>query len=223
MLTDIHLTVPDDRDLIQWALNQVQVKSDWIFVTGGLGPTSDDLTREMISLWAKRQPVWDEESWLQLRDRLRSRGREVKDIHKSQCYFPEGARILKNAQGTAHGFHLSVYNKEVFIFPGPPNELESCWQNDMETWLLKETKGLPQYLTYSWDTQGVGESDVALMVMSVLPKEHHVEVGYRVHPPYVEVKLSYYERYKDEGDLIYQKMDQVLSSITVRRAIWPKE
>lgn len=216
----IHTTIPDDRPLILESLKSLDAHSDLIFVTGGLGPTSDDFTREVIAEWLQKPLQFDQNSWEHVTKRLTSRGAQVRDIQKQQCYFPEGATILENKEGTAHGFRCTKGNKEVFVLPGPPREIESVWSDHIDPWLKTATKNLNRRITKAWDTMGVGESDVAALVEEVLaqfPKAKELEIGYRVHLPYVEVKISYSE--KQAGifqETVFQVNDK-LKSITITR------
>ncbi|MFZ3231030.1 MAG: competence/damage-inducible protein A [Pseudobdellovibrio sp.] len=224
VLVTVHITVPDDRQLILDALNFAEKQSEVIFVTGGLGPTSDDFTRDLICTWTQTKMIFNEMSWQHIQDRLKPRGFPVRDIQKQQCYFPEGASILKNAEGTANAFYLhskqSTGLKKIFVLPGPPREIESIWKDHVANWLTENTKTIQKQITKSWDTMGVGESDVALKVEEVLvgrPKSDTFEIGYRVHLPYVEVKLSFLENELAIWQPYLDKVDSVLSEITITK------
>ena len=104
--TASHIVVPDDKKLITQALDYCANTSQIIFITGGLGPTSDDFTRDLISEWTNQKLVFDDSSWKHVQDRLTSRGFTVKDIQRQQCYFPETAKVLTNAHETANGFYM---------------------------------------------------------------------------------------------------------------------
>ena len=82
-----HRAVPDDRPLILDALNELGSKVDIIFVTGGLGPTSDDFTRELIADYVSQKLIFNEESWQHVVTTLKSRGVAAREIQKQQCYF----------------------------------------------------------------------------------------------------------------------------------------
>ncbi len=222
--TNLHLTVPDRRDLILKALDFVSEQSHLIFVTGGLGPTSDDFTREVVADWSKLPLEFNEASWTHIVDRLTSRGFQVREMQKQQCYFPKGSEILTNAEGTAHGFSLEVKQnsemKKVFVLPGPPREIERVWSDHIETWMRHHTKNLDRLITKAWDTIGVGESDIAYLVEAALkdlPNPSALEIGYRVHLPYVEVKLTFKETDKNIYSAWVEKVDQALKNSTVTR------
>ena len=221
----MHLTVPDDRKVILESLQYLETNSDLIFVTGGLGPTSDDFTRDIITAWADKKMVFDNDSWDQILERFKSRGFTVRDIQRQQCYFPETDRILKNSQGTANGFSLELIKKSqiknVFVLPGPPSEIAAIWKDHIHSWLLENTKNLDKTITKSWDTLGVGESDVADRIEKVFQDfstlRTVVEIGYRVHLPYVEVKLSFLESAHGEVKKLLNHIDQALVEITATK------
>jgi molybdenum cofactor synthesis domain-containing protein len=121
VIVTTHLTVPDDRQIILKSLKFLETASDTeensnhdiIFVTGGLGPTSDDFTRDLIAEWSGLPMKFDETSWIHIQERLKSRGFVVHERQKQQCYFPEKSEILFNSEGTANGFKLFVNKKTI--------------------------------------------------------------------------------------------------------------
>lgn len=185
-----HLVVPDDRELILQALSYLEPQSEVLFVTGGLGPTSDDFTRELIAKWSGQSLQWDEKSWQFVQDTLQKRGVVVRESQKQQCYYPAGSRVLENSVGTAHGFQIQVRKTTVFVLPGPPRELQAIWTDHIQSQLLEMTQKLDLMRTDIWDCLGVGESEIAHLAEPVL-KNTKTEIGYRVHYPYVELKVSY--------------------------------
>ncbi len=193
-----HLTVPDNRQLIMDALHFAENQSELLFVTGGLGPTSDDFTRDLISQWSGLKMLFDEGSWNHVQSRLSSRGFSVREMQRQQCFFPETSQILTNASGTANAFCFSLQRptgkKMVFVLPGPPREIESVWKDHIQSLLTTLTADIKKHTTKSWDTLGMGESDVAAIVENTLnnfSNKNLIEIGYRVHLPYVEVKTTY--------------------------------
>lgn len=214
--TSVHLVVPDDRPLILQALKFCAGHGDTLFVTGGLGPTSDDFTRDLIAEWAEAPLVWNEEAWQHVCDRLSSRSIAIRDIQKQQCFFPTGAEVLKNPEGTAHGFYLRAHGKDVYVFPGPPSEIAAIWKEGVRSRIAERTRGLDKHVTYSWDTLGLGESDIAHITETAL-KDVPAEKGYRVHLPYVEVKLSFLESRRQEMKEPLRKLEEALRPMTVAR------
>lgn len=216
--TSGHWTVPDDRALIQRLLDLAAEVSDVIFITGGLGPTTDDFTREEIAKWTGLELEWHEPTWTHIRERLESRGLQVRDSQKQQCYYPRGAVVLTNSQGTAHGFRVSARSPEktLVVLPGPPREIEAIWRDHLEAWLPTQFPELDPWITRSWDTIGIPESTVAELTEEAL-RGSNFEKGYRVHLPYVEVKLSYPKSRAHEAERWVQKVTEALAPITALR------
>ncbi len=216
VLTSLHLTVPDDRPLVLESLEICANHSDVIFVTGGLGPTSDDFTRDVIAQWTGRNLEWHEPSWQHVVERLSSRGYAVRDFQKQQCFFPAGATILENDQGTAHGFSVEHKNKMLFVLPGPPREIEAIWMKNISSWLEEKTANLDRHITLSWDTLGYGESELAKWTEEALMGSD-LEIGYRVHLPYVEVKVSFLKSQEKAIQVWLEKLEEKIGAMTFLR------
>jgi len=218
----LHVTVPDDTETILKSLAYCSDLTDVLFVTGGLGPTTDDFTRDVIAEWTGKKLVFDEASWDYIQELLKNRGVDVKAIQKQQCYFPENATVLKNNKGTANAFSMDhkiqTKNLKIFVLPGPPAEIEAIWNDHINEWLEKATVYVDKTTTHSWDTLGQPESEVAALTESVLTdmkKDFPVTMGYRVHLPYVEVKMTYPTSAHFTAKLFKDKVDKVLENITV--------
>ena len=212
--TTFHTVVPDDRTLITHALNVCAAHSDWIFITGGLGPTTDDFTRDVVAEWSGQKTFFHEPSWQHVQDRLTSRGFVVRDFQRQQCFYPETSTVLTNSHGTANGFRLKARQKELFVLPGPPREIEAIWRSHISAWLFEQTKNLDKVIVKSWDLIGLGESDVADLAENIL-KQSEIEKGYRVHLPYVEFKLTYLQSEESLYKDLIQKIDLALSPHTL--------
>ena len=183
------VSVPDNSKLIQWALDCMSQKSTLLVLTGGLGPTSDDITRQELASWCQKKLLFNDEAWADVNQRLNSRGVPVRESHKQQCYFQEGAELLSNHHGTAKGFYVQKDKLHIFVLPGPPRELEPMWETYVTPYLLK----LPRSLDYGirrWTLTNVPESEVAELVEEVM-KGCSVVLGYRASKPTVRVKVKY--------------------------------
>ncbi len=117
--------VSDDEDAIAGALSEAVGRAGLIVVTGGLGPTRDDRTREAVARVAGVPLALDEVQLEALRARYEAHGRTMPESNRRQVYRPEGARPLANPNGTAPGFVASIGGSEVYVFPGVPSELRA--------------------------------------------------------------------------------------------------
>ena len=183
----LHLSVPDDRVMIKDALEFSKKYCEVFIVTGGLGPTSDDFTREVIADWADAPLEFRESSWRTLEEIYHSRKLNLKPSHRQQCYYPANAALLKNRVGTADGFCLHSRGTHVLVLPGPPREILAMWEPSVVPRLKTLNAGSLSVL-HRWICFGVPESEVAEKVEALI-KGKGVRVGYRASKPYVHVKL----------------------------------
>jgi len=117
------MAVGDDETAIVDALAYLTDRSRIVIVTGGLGPTADDRTREAIARAVKKNLVIDESIRDRLKERFRSYGLKWTENNEKQAYFPRGATIVKNPAGTAQGFYLPHGSSGIIALPGVPREV----------------------------------------------------------------------------------------------------
>jgi nicotinamide-nucleotide amidase len=214
--TTSHVVVPDETSLILQALDFAHAQAEILFVTGGLGPTSDDFTRDVISQWTKQRLEFDEKSWQHLQSQLTSRGLPATDMHKQECFFPKSAKVFRNNNGTANAFSMKQGGHWIFVLPGPPKEIETLWKDFLHTELREICRDVDAQRTWSWDCIGLAEADLAARI----EKEFGgcpLQKGYRVHLPYVEFKLFYPESKKTEMLMWKDKVEKILSSWIISR------
>ena len=191
----LHETVPDDRPLIRSALERCASVARILFVTGGLGPTTDDFTREVIAEWLGEPMEFDPGSWDHITERLKRFGIPVAESNRQQCYFPKGARVLRNSEGTANGFECRHRDgARLWVLPGPPVEIDAIWKKngiaDAVRALLPDTE--PTRLL-TWQCLGKSESELGEITERAL-EGSGLLTGYRAHRPYVEIKVWCPER-----------------------------
>ena len=115
-------TVPDNEKLIQDAVGEMLENNDVIITCGGIGPTEDDFTKEVISEMLNLKLITDEDHLTWMKSRWESRGMTMPASNVKQAKIPEGASKLLNTMGTSPGIHIEYKNKHIFILPGPPRE-----------------------------------------------------------------------------------------------------
>ena len=116
--------VGDNLDRLTGSLQLAMSRSDAVIITGGIGPTQDDLTREALCAATGREMVESEEYAEQLRRWFEARGRTMSASNLRQAQHPEGAELLPNPRGTAPGLYLEHDGVKVFCVPGVPAEME---------------------------------------------------------------------------------------------------
>ncbi len=187
-----HVTVPDDHALIRAALDEAAAASEILFVTGGLGPTTDDFTRDVLAAWIGSELRFHEASWTKIVRRLSERGIEVAPSNRIQCFYPDGAIILENLEGTADGFRFrritGEHATEVVVLPGPPREGQYLWERFIGTWLIETFPAAAPADLETWSCVGKSESSLGEVVEAAVAG-FGVTTGYRASVPYVEVKI----------------------------------
>lgn len=183
---EMMLTVGDRRDDLLEALTILHQRSDYIFVTGGLGPTSDDLTTELVAEFAGTGISFHQPSWQAIVDKFQMFNREPTENNRKQAYFPDGADVLANPVGTAAGFHLpfeqAQTTKHIIALPGPPRELKPVLQNFLDSLPAGNTTDALHVRLL-----GLGESEIAQRMSNWREPDH--ELSYRFQYPEVELKL----------------------------------
>lgn len=178
--------VPDDRADIQGALARLGAKHDVIVCTGGLGPTTDDITSECVATVVGVPLVRDEPSLEAIRERMARFGRVVAASNAKQADFPGGATILPNGNGTAPGFAVKIDRARAFFMPGVPGEMKPMFTKHVAPALAPlVTGGIHQVRL---KTFGMPESTVNDRLAGV-EAAHGVVIAYRAHFPEIEVKV----------------------------------
>lgn len=187
------VTVPDG-DAIREALGEAVERADCVIVTGGLGPTSDDLTREITAEVLGVELIEDEAALRSIEAFFAMRGREMADSNRKQALNPVGADVLPNRQGTAPGVYVpprlnTRSNSAVFLLPGPPRELYPMFENEVVHRLhaLSGMEGSQPVLELKFT--GIGESDFHQAVDAKLAKIDGLEFGYCAHIGEVDLRL----------------------------------
>lgn len=186
-------TVPDG-EAIRESLQEAIGRADAVIVTGGLGPTSDDITREITAEVLGLELITDEAALRSLEGFFTSRGRKMVDANLKQALCPVGADILPNANGTAPGIYVPPRingraNCAVFLLPGPPRELYPMFHDEVAPRLraLAGVEAIHEALVLKFT--GIGESDFHHGVDERLAAVPGLEYGYCAHIGEVDLRL----------------------------------
>lgn len=149
-------TVSDDRDDMIAAFQTALDRSDLILATGGLGPTYDDRTREVVSELLGKKLILSEPVKERIRLYFTARQMPMSDNNLRQAMVPEGAKVLQNDWGTAPGLYIEEKGKEIFLLPGVPREMKELFCNRVYPLLAKKSRSTVQ--TRILRFYGIGES-----------------------------------------------------------------
>ncbi len=180
-------TVPDTLPVIVEALQAATARADVVLVSGGLGPTEDDLTFEAAAAAAGVPLVEHAHTIELLKARFASRGYPLTPNNLRQAQVPAGADVFDNPVGTAPHVQQQVGRTRLFFFPGVPLELKRLADDFLRPWLLANAP-VREYKSHVFKTFGRTESQVATF-LDKLPRDPRMHVAYRAHFPEIQVSL----------------------------------
>ncbi len=194
------LSVSDTKTGIIDGLNYLSEKCDLIFVTGGLGPTKDDITVKTLAAFLKANLVFDEKSWHRINKMLSNRNGKLLEVDKERCFFPEGAILLKNKKGTAPCMWLQSENTTIVSMPGVPLEMKQILIDEVLP-KIKTNFQLKKIINKYILVAGIWESKIAEKIIAIennFPKE--ISLAYLPKLGQVTLRLTGYNTTEKQVD-----------------------
>lgn len=183
-------TVGDNALRIKEVLARALERVDLVITSGGLGPTEDDLTRNIAAEVTGRKLILHEELLQQIKNIFLERGREFKPNNKRQAYIPEGAIPIENPQGTAPGYIIEAKQGILLSIPGVPQEMKYLMQHTVLPYLKKKS-GKTQIITYKvLKICGMGESDVDYTISDLIKNSSNPSIGLLAHSGQIDIRIT---------------------------------
>ena len=227
---DEQRTIPDG-DTIQSALADISSRAEIVFVTGGLGPTSDDITRELVAGYLQLPLVEDAVVREGIRSRLAARRIPTTKRIWRQALVPPGSDVLPNENGTAPGLYLpaninpGVPSPHLFLLPGPPRELQPMFCNFVAPILRRITAESKKDAMRTFRIANMGESIIEKKIGDLVLAIPGIELGYCARPGEVEVRvIGSVEAVAQAEEIVLEKLrnaifsagDETLADVLVR-------
>ena len=192
-------SVSDDSDHILKALKEAESRADIILITGGLGPTKDDITKKTLATYFNVGMVIHKETESMIRDFFAKRGKELTELNRKQSEVPENCEVILNHNGTAPGMWFEKNNKIYVSMPGVPYEMKAIMENDVIP-KLKKRFSLPAIYHKTLLTNGIGESFLAekIEVWEDSLASMNLKLAYLPSPGMVRLRLSGFGKTTDE-------------------------
>jgi nicotinamide-nucleotide amidase len=197
-----------DGAVIGETLKELFPRAEIVFVTGGLGPTSDDITRDVVADLLGLKLEENAELLASLKKRLRVRGIKWVESIARQAQVPEGAKILPNENGSASGLYLrasinpQIPSPHVFLLPGPPRELQPMFREHAMSILRSIVKGPPAVERRFYKIAVMGESVIEEKIGKKILAIPGVELGYCARPGEVDVRIIGERSVLDQADKV---------------------
>jgi len=200
--------VPDFpfSSLVQTIRNSFE-KSDMVILSGGLGPTDDDVTREAIAKALGRRLTLSPPLLGQIQRNFTKRHLRMPKINERQAYLPQGARVIPNPIGSAPGILIEKRKKILISLPGVPQELQAMFKKAVLPYLKRRFPHLVPSLSIRLRTTGLAESRVNELLQDLVRRERKITFGFYAHPGIVDVKLMVEAR-NPQGKNILKKVEK---------------
>ncbi|MCB9227480.1 MAG: competence/damage-inducible protein A [Chitinophagales bacterium] len=198
--------VPDTKTGITNGIKTAWQNADIILVTGGLGPTKDDITKETLASFFNCEMVFNPSVFKTIEDYFAKRGKKQVELNRKLAYIPEKCELITNEKGTAFGMWFKEKNKVLVSMPGVPHEMKFMFENHILP-KIKSSFSLPTIINKYIMCSGIGESRIYEKIEDIensLPP--HIKLAYLPSLGYVKLRLTYKNETKDtekEQELIY--------------------
>jgi nicotinamide-nucleotide amidase len=197
--TVAHATVPDALDAIREAIDQAARRADVVIVTGGMGPTEDDMSRSALAAALGVELREDTASLERIRALFQSRGLEMPETNRVQALCPVGATPIENTCGTAPGIHARLGLAEVFVLPGVPREMQVMFERDVLPRLAARAGGAVVF-DRVLHTFGAPESRIGEMLADLMRPGRHPAVGTAARDAIISVRVYARGRSRQEAE-----------------------
>ena len=203
--------VGDDPALYEEVLRHSWENNDYTFTTGGLGPTKDDVTREVVASVLAEKTYVDAEQLDHLKNIFLARGNEMPETNIKQAWLIPSAKAIPNRMGTAPGWWVNKNKRVIVALPGPPREIADMWSEQVSKLLLETAIG-NVLLTKTLKTIGLSEGAVDEMASSVLAIDNPY-VGIYAKPDGIHIRIIARGPDHTSASLILEKVHLKLMSI----------
>ena len=202
------ITISDNEKEIHDAIIYLLESCDVVVTSGGLGPTEDDITKEVISNSLSLELELDESHVEWMKERWKSRGLIMPETNIKQAYIPKGSEKLINTQGTAPGIRISKDDKEIFIFPGPPREFIPLVEDELLPYLTENfEKNDTDYQFVMLFNQA--ESSLAAEIDKFKPEG--LDIAYLASRGIIKLRFDRNSVSKSDFDIFIDKIDEIFS------------
>jgi nicotinamide-nucleotide amidase len=201
--------VGDDLQRMKEVIREVANRSQVVITTGGIGPTEDDLTREVIAEVFQRPLTFQPHLMEQIETLFKKRGFRMVESNRKQAYIPKGSIPIENPKGTAPGFIVEHSNGSVISIPGVPPEIEYLMENTVIPYLRKRFDLKHEVIQYRvLRACGLGESAIGLQIKDLMKESRNPSVGTLASIGDIRIRITAKAQSPEEASNLIQKMEQ---------------
>ena len=202
-------TVGDDLQQMKEVIREAANRSQVVITTGGIGPTEDDLTREVIAEVFQRPLTFQPHLMEQIETLFKKRGFRMAENNRKQAYIPKGSIPIENPKGTAPGFIVEHSNGSIISIPGVPPEMEYLMENTVIPYLRKRFDIKHEVIQYRvLRACGLGESAIGLQIKDLMKESRNPSVGTLASIGDIRIRITAKAESPEEASNLIQKMEQ---------------
>ncbi|SHE30323.1 competence/damage-inducible protein A [Alkalibacter saccharofermentans] len=201
-------TVGDNPDRLMSVLKESVERSDLIILTGGLGPTQDDLTKETVARLLGLDMDMHTESYDKMMSFFHKISSKMTQNNLKQAYMPVGAHIIPNENGTAPGVLIEHEGKVIIMLPGPPRELVPMFRDFVMVYL--QGKSQDKFFSNYYKVSGIGESALEDMLIDIIDNQTNPTIATYAKPDEVLLRVTANAKSEDEAKLLLDKTDKII-------------
>ncbi|CUU50991.1 competence/damage-inducible protein A [Clostridium beijerinckii] len=202
--------VGDNEIRIMHAFDEAYSRSDIIITTGGLGPTDDDITKEVAAKYFNKELIEDENSTKKIRDYFKFRERAMTQNNLKQGLIPEGATVINNNNGTAPGVIMEDDNKIMIILPGPPKEMKPMFEESVKPYLQEKSDSI--LVSRVVKILGIGESAVAEEIKDLIDAQTNPTIAPYAKDVGVMLRITVKAATKDEALKLIEPIEEEIKN-----------
>ncbi|WP_018922485.1 competence/damage-inducible protein A [Salsuginibacillus kocurii] len=206
-----HTVVGDNDSRLYEAVEAADKRADIVLLTGGLGPTEDDLTRETVARYIKTDLATHEESMQQLTSWMAARGKKVSEANKKQALYLQGGQPFLNPAGLACGMTFQSEETLFILIPGPPRECFAVFNEKIRPYLIRELHGLEAIESRELRFFGIGESDLADGLQDLISSQTNPTIAPLASEGEVMIRLTAKAGTKTERHRLLDEMETIIS------------
>lgn len=182
-------TIADDATAIRNSLDRGLSQFELVFMTGGLGPTHDDITKKVVADFFDAELVFREDVMAMVEERFRSINVKMPEVNRNQALVPEGATVLENTAGTAPGMRMDKDDASVFIMPGVPAEMKAIMREHILPYLREKSGSVPLEVR-QYRTTSIPESKLYERCRAILEAYPDFQIAFLPRFTGVDIRLS---------------------------------
>lgn len=199
-------SVGDNEDRLLEAFGESLKRSDLVITTGGLGPTLDDITKEVAAKYFGQKMELNQKSWDEIREFMSKLDKSPTENNKRQAYFPKEATILKNNNGTAPGAIFKKDKKTIIVLPGPPREMVAMFEESVRPYLESLTEDI--LVSKTLRLYGIGESKLETELLDVIKGQTNPTVAPYASDMEVTLRITAKAKSSEEATKLIGPMEE---------------